>query len=74
LLDYWKQVPDKIQAETMMPILENELAIFSETEKDGFASIGKSESISRIGSTKNETPVMRSNPDYWDQKLPRSAI
>jgi hypothetical protein len=73
-MDYWKKVPDKIQMETMIPILENEFSSFSEAEKDGFAYIGKPESISRIGSTKNETPVMRPNPDYWNRKLPRSAI
>jgi hypothetical protein len=74
LLDYWKQVPDKIQVEAMIPILNNEFSNFSEDEKDGFAYIGSSESISRIGSTRNETPVMRPNPDYWDRKLPRSAV
>ena len=74
LMNYWKQVPDKIQVETMMPILENEFSNFTEAEKDGFAFMGKPESISRIGSTKNETPVMRPNPDYWNRKLPRSAI
>lgn len=74
LIDYWKQVPDKIQVETMVPMLNNELSGFSETEKDGFAYFGNPESISRIGSTKNETPVMRPNPDYWNRKLPRSVI
>lgn len=74
LMDYWQQVPDKIQVETMLPILENEFSNFSETEKDGFAYFGNPESISRIGSAKNETPVMRPNADYWNRKLPRSAI
>jgi hypothetical protein len=27
-----------------------------------------------MGSSKNETPVMRPNPEYWNRKLPRSAI
>jgi len=74
LLDYYKLLPDKIQVETMIPLLENEFSNFAETEKDGFAYFGNPESISRIGSVKNETPVMRPNPDYWDRKLPRSAI
>ena len=74
LIDYYKQLPDKIQVETMVPMLENEFSNFSETEKDGFAYFGSQETISRIGSTINETPVMRPNPDYWDRKLPRSAI
>ncbi len=74
LLDYYKLYPDKITVETMVPMLENEFSNFSETEKDGFAYFGNPESISRIGSTKNSTPVMRPNPEYWNRKLPRSAI
>lgn len=74
LMDYYKMLPDKIQVETIIPMLEKEFSNFSETEKDGFAYFGNPESISQIGSTKNETPVMRPNPDYWDRKLPRSAI
>ncbi len=74
LMEYYKLLPDKIQVDAMIPILKNEFAVFSETEKDGFAYFGSPESISRISSQKNETPVMRPNPDYWDRKLPRSAI
>jgi len=74
LLDYYKLDPNKIAMETMVPMLENEFSKFSETEKDGFAYFGNPESIYRIGSTKNSTPVMRPNPEYWNRKLPRSAI
>ena len=74
LMDYWKLAPDKIQVEAMMPILENEFSNFSEVEKDGPAYFGRPETISRIGAEKNDTPVMRPNPDYWNRKLPRSAI
>lgn len=58
----------------MMPILEKEFSSFSEAQKDGPAYFGRPETIFRIGSEKNETPVMRPNPDYWNRKLPRSAI
>ena len=74
LMDYWKKVPDKIQVEAIIPMLENEFSNFTESEKDGIAYFGNPESISHIGSTKNETPVMRPNPDYWNRKIPRSAI
>jgi len=74
LINYYKLHPDKIAMETMVPMLENEFSNFTETEKDGFAYFGNPESISRIVSTKNATPVMRPNPDYWKRKLPRSAI
>ncbi len=74
LLNYYKLDPDKIAKETMVSVLENEFSNFSEMEKDRFAYFGNPESISRIGSVKNETPVMRPDPVYWDRKLPRSAI
>lgn len=74
LLDYWKHVPDKAQTDAMVPILTSEFNRFSEAEKDGYAYFGSPESISRIGAVKNNTPVMRPNPGYWDRSLPRSAI
>jgi hypothetical protein len=74
LLDYWKLVPDKAASEPMVKILTNESAQFTEAEKDGFAYFGNPETISRVGSAKNETPVMRPDPDYWNRKLPRSDI
>ncbi len=74
LMEYYKLLPDKIQVETMIPMLESEFSNFLEMEKEGFAYFGNPESLSQIGSAKNETPVMRPNPDYWDRKFPRSAI
>lgn len=74
LLDYWKHVPDKAQADAMVPILTSEFNRFSETEKDGYAYFGSSESISRIGSVENNSPVVRPNPGYWDRSLPRPSI
>ena len=74
LMDYYRFLPDKIQVETIIPMLEKEFSKFSETEKDGFAYFGSQESVSRIGSKKNEIPVMRPNVEYWNKKLPRSAI
>lgn len=74
MLNYWKCMPDKAAVDVMIPVLNQEFAVFSEAEKDGFAYIGESESISRIGSTKNETPVVRPNPVYWNRNLPKSTI
>jgi hypothetical protein len=74
LLDYWKMVPDKAGMEAVVSILTNEFNNFSETEKDGYAYINSTESISGIGSAKNEIPVMRPNPHYWNRCLPKSAI
>ncbi|MEI6274627.1 MAG: hypothetical protein WCP08_01495 [Prolixibacteraceae bacterium] len=74
LMDYWRLVPDQVQVKAIIPMLEKEFSGFPENEKDGFAYFGKPESIYRIGSEKNETPVMRPNPEYWNRKLPRSDI
>lgn len=61
LTNYWKTVPDKIQADAMIAVLENEFSNFSESEKNGYAYFGGGESIFRIGSEKNDTPVLRPN-------------
>ena len=74
LINYWKCMPDKAAVDVMIPILNQEFSVFSEAEKDGFAYIGESESISRIGSTKNETPVVRPNPAYWNRNLSKATI
>lgn len=74
LLDYWKCIPDKAGADAIIPILTREFNRFTENEKDGYAYFGSNESISKIGSQKNETPVMLPNPYYWNKSLARSAI
>lgn len=74
LINYWKCVPDKAQTDIITPILNKELAGFTEEEKDGYAYFGNPESVYRIVSAKNDTPVLRPNPDYWDRTMPRSLI
>jgi hypothetical protein len=74
LFDYWRLVPDKAAMETMLKILNNEYSKLSEAERNRYAYFGNPESIFRIGSTTNETPIMRPNPAYWNKSLPRSAI
>ncbi len=74
LTNYWKTVPDKSQADAMISQLESELTNFTEKEKDGFAYFGNPESIYRIASAKNDTPVMRQSPDYWNRNLQKSSI
>jgi hypothetical protein len=74
LIDYWKAVPDKRQVDALVPVLENELSAFTETEKDGFAYFGNPESIYRIASVMNDTPVLRPNPAYFSRNLPKATI
>jgi len=74
LINYWKCVPDIRQAVAMVPVLEKELANFSEEQKDGHAYFGDPETISRIGSKENDTPVLRCNPAYWDRNRPKASV
>ncbi|MFZ0472653.1 MAG: hypothetical protein WAL94_08565, partial [Bacteroidales bacterium] len=74
LLNYWKCMPDKAAVDVIVPMLNQEFAGFSETEKDNYAYFGDPESFSRIGSKMNETPVVRPNPAYWNLDLPKASI
>jgi hypothetical protein len=74
LLNYWKCMPDKAAVDVIVPMLNQEFAGFSEAEKDNYAYFGDPESVSRIGSKMNETPVVRPNPAYWNLDLPKASI
>lgn len=74
LLDYYKCIPDKAGVDVIVPILNREFEGFSEDEKDSYAYFGDPESISRVGSKKNYTPVVRPNPEYWNRALPKASI
>jgi hypothetical protein len=74
LLDYWKVIPDKAGADAIVPVLTNEFNSFSEAEKDNYAYMSSSETITKIGCEPNETPVMRPNSKYWNRNLPKAAI
>lgn len=76
-IEYWKLHPDKVQADMMLPILEAEYAQIPETERDGWAYNNTSDPrLPLLGITpiKGPQPVVRLNPEYWNKKLPRSAI
>lgn len=78
LLDYWKMEPDHVLSDMMLEMIENEYSQFSESERDGNAyGAGGQDSrgvFSRIGTDNTQSPLMRVNPEYWNKKLPRSAI
>jgi len=71
LIDFWKKHPHKMEADLMLNLIEPEYAKYSESEKDGPAYSG---GIGGIGSDSKSTPIMRINKEYWNRKLPRSAI
>lgn len=77
MIEYWKLHPDKIQADMILPMLEAEYAQFSEAERDGWAYNNTSDERSaflQITSIPGPQPVVRLNPEYWNKKLPRSAV
>jgi hypothetical protein len=64
---------DKITKDFMMSYLEKEKAAFSEEDLNKPAYYNN-QSHSHICSNKEESQIMRINPDYWDKNLPKSAI
>jgi len=76
-IEYWKLHPDKIQADMILPMLEAEYSQISEAERDGWAyNNTQDERLPFLGITPIEgpQPIVRLNPEYWNKKLPHSAI
>lgn len=77
LIEYWKLHPDKIQSDMILPMIEAEYARFSEAERDGWAYNNTNDERSpllQITTIPGPQPVVRLNPEYWNKKIPRSAI
>lgn len=72
--DYWKLNPDSISREYGLQILEAEYATFTEEELDGYAYVMGKGALAGVGNDTNAPQIFRPNPDYWDKKLPKSAI
>ncbi len=77
LIEYWKLYPDKLQSELMLGFIEAEYSQFSEAERDGWAyhnTYDERSPFLKITTIPGPQPVVRLNPEYWNKKLPRSAI
>jgi hypothetical protein len=76
-IEYWKLHPDKMQSDMMAKMMEAEYAKIPEAERDGWAynnTYDERLPILHITPKPGPQPVARLNPEYWDKKLPRSAI
>jgi len=76
-IEYWKLHPDKAQSDMMLEYLEAEYAMFSETDHDGWAynnTYDERSPFLKITTVPGSQQVVRLNPEYWNKKLPRSAI
>lgn len=71
LISFWKEHPDKLESDLMLSLIEPEYAKYSESEKEGLAYSG---GIGGIGPDPNSAQIYRVNKEYWNRKLPRSAI
>lgn len=74
----WKKEPDPISAGYMLKFIEQQYAAFPKSDLDKPAyygsKAGNPPNIMSITADATGVPIMRVNPDYWNRKLPRSAI
>lgn len=76
-IEYWKLHPDKAQSELMVQMMEAEYAKIPESERDSMAYNNTHDTrIALLGITPKHgsQPIIRLNPEYWNRKLPKSAI
>jgi hypothetical protein len=76
-IEYWKLHPDKIQSDMLSKLMEDEYAKIPEAERDGWAynnTYDERLPFLHITPVPGPQPVVRLNPEYWNKKLPRSAI
>ena len=77
LINYWRLHPDKIQSDMLTKMMEDEYAKIPEAERDGWAynnTYDERLPALHITPISGPQPVVRLNPEYWNKKLPRSAI
>ena len=76
MLDYYKNDEDQIAAGYAIKMLEDEYSLYSETEKNEYAYMGGrgQAPLSNVDTKLSSMQVMRVNPEYWNKKLPRSAV
>lgn len=76
LINFWKEDPNEAAADMMVKMLKDEYARYTQSELDGFAYLGGRgpAPLSGVGNDSTKIPVMRANPEYWNKKLPRSAV
>lgn len=77
LIEYWRFHPEKMRSDMMLKMVEDEYAKIPEAERDGWAYNNTHDErcpILQITPRPGPQPVVRINPEYWNKKLPRSAI
>ena len=74
LIAHWKANPDKAASAFMLKYIEAEYATVTAKDMDKPAHSGTEWTYSQIGTDINQPPILRVNPEYWNKKLPRSAI
>ena len=77
-LDYYKLHWDQAQSDVWVNLIEADYNMFSEKERDMHAYRSTIQGIARGSfgycTDSTQSQVVRLNPEYWNKKLPRSAI
>jgi hypothetical protein len=76
-IEYWKLHPDKLQSDMIATMMEADYAKIPEAERDGWAYNNTTDErcpVLGITPIPGPQPMVRLNPEYWNKKLPRSAI
>jgi len=75
-IEYYKYDPDKFASELSLKMLEDEYALFSETEKNQYAYLGGrgSAPLLNVDVTVNDVRVMKPNPKYWNTQLSKADL
>ena len=71
---YWGSQPDKFTVDFMMKAIETEYAAIPESDRSKPAYYGGSAGTTGVSANRSYAPLYRINPEYWNRKLPRSAI
>jgi len=74
LIAYWRLHPNQEASDAITKMLEDEYSHFSVSERESFAYYGDSGTISKVGIDATQLPVLCVNREYWDKKLPKSAV
>jgi hypothetical protein len=74
LIAHWKADPNKAASEFMLKQIESEFATVPAGDMGKPAHNRGEWPLSQIGTDVKSSPILRVNPEYWNKKLPRSAI
>ncbi len=75
-IEFYKYHPDKFTSELSLKVLEDEYALFSETERNQYAYLGGrgSAPLLNVDVAVNDVRVLKPNPLYWNTNLSKADL